>query len=223
MEIHKPGPWFQTLAVFACWLCLSLPAAAIEKIKLHALFQGKAIFLIDGERRVLAAGEVSPEGVKLLRTDTTNETAVVEIDGRAQTINLGIVSTAPGSSDGGKSIVLWAEPNGFFRAYGSINGIAVKFLVDTGASAVAMNRMTADRLGLDYKSGKRGVASTAGGYVGAYSVRLDRVKVGSITLHNVDASVIDGTHPEEVLLGMSFLGRLDMRREGAKMELNRRY
>ncbi len=56
-----------------------------------------------------------------------------------------------------------------------------------------------------------------------YSMRLTSVTVGNITLHDIEAGVIEGDHPGDVLLGMSFLGRLDMRRDGDEMELTKRY
>ena len=56
-----------------------------------------------------------------------------------------------------------------------------------------------------------------------YALKLDTVKIGDIVLRNVEAGVIDGPQPEVPLLGMSFLSALDMKREGNKMELTRRY
>ncbi|MDH3670571.1 MAG: TIGR02281 family clan AA aspartic protease [Gammaproteobacteria bacterium] len=198
---------------------------AEQSIKVFALFENKAIINIDGKRHVLAAGETSPEGLKLIRTDTLNELVEVEIGGRRETLRLGVVSTGGGlGSEGGtKKVVLFAE-RGSFYAEGSINGSSVKFLVDTGATTIAMNSYTADRIGLDYKRhGQRGMASTAGGVVPMYGLTLKKVTVGGIVLHNIEAGVIEGYHPEEVLLGMSFLGRLNMTRDGNKMELTKRY
>jgi aspartyl protease family protein len=199
-----------------------LPAA--EKIQLFALFKDKAIIKIDGARRVLARGETSPEGVKLLATDTLQEFAEIELDGRRETLKLGAVS-AVGFADPKQSgnVTLYAD-RGFFYSDGEINGAAVRFLVDTGANAVALSSQAAERIGLDYKrTGRRGIASTAGGMVPMYSIKLDSVTVGDITLHNVEAGVIEGSHPTDVLLGMSFLGRVDMKRDGDKMELTKRY
>jgi aspartyl protease family protein len=96
-------------------------------------------------------------------------------------------------------------------------------MVDTGATVVAMNSTVANRIGIDYrKHGQPGMASTPAGYVKTYNITLGTVQVGSITLHNVAGSVIEGNHPREALLGMSFLGHLDMKRDGEKMELNER-
>jgi aspartyl protease family protein len=197
---------------------------AAEKIQLFALFKDKAIIKIDGARRVLARGETSPEGVRLLATDTLLEVAEIELDGRRETLKLGVVSAA-GFADPKTSgnVTLYAD-RGFFYSDGKINGAPVRFLVDTGANAVALSSQAAKRIGLDYKrKGRRGIASTAGGMVPMYSIKLESVTVGDITLYNVEAGVIEGDHPTDVLLGMSFLGRVDMKRDGDKMELTKRY
>jgi aspartyl protease family protein len=201
----------------------ALPAAAdAADIKLFALFQDKAILQVDGARRVLAAGAESPEGVKLVSTDTQAEEAVVEFGGKRETLRLGVVFSVFQSS-ARESVTLFADVDGFFHAAGSINGTAVTFLVDTGANTIALNGATAKRIGIDYTKGRAGMATTASGYTRVYSIKLDSVKVGEIVLHNVDAGVIDGPQPETPLLGMSFLNALEMKRDGGKMELTRRY
>jgi len=198
-------------------------AHAVEQISLHALFKSKAILLVDGARRVLAQGDVSPEGVKLLATDTAAEEATVEIDGRREVLRLGVVVSKFGDGARG-SVTLYAEPNGHFFAEGSINNVPIRFMVDTGATSVAINSRHAARIGLDYKArGRPGYANTAGGVVQVYAVKLDVVEVGGIKLYNVDAGVVEGGYPTEALLGMSFLGRLDMKRAGEQMELTQRY
>lgn len=198
------------------------PGRAAEDISLHALFEDKAILVIDGERRVLSTGEASPEGVRLLATDTAAEEARIEVDGRRETVRLGVVT---GSFEPAErpSVTLWAGTGGHFHADGAINGRPVRFLVDTGATLIALSGADAQRLGIEYlRDGRPGYANTAGGVVRAYAVTLNRVGVGPISLYNVPASVVEGSHPREILLGMSFLGRLDMRREGMKLELIRR-
>lgn len=200
---------------------LSATANAAD-IKLFALFQDKAILLIDGERRVLATGAQSPEGVKLLATDTRNEEATVEVGGRREVLRLGVVFSAlPDTTRA--SVTLFADTNGFFHAQGSINGTAMTFLVDTGANTIALNSATAKRAGINFTKAPVGTARTASGYARIYHVRLNIVKVGEIVLRNVEAGVIDGPQPETPLLGMSFLGPLDMKREGNRMELTNRY
>ena len=204
-------------------LLVVLPAAAAAaNISLYALFKDKAILHVDGTRRVLTIGTESPEGVKLVSTDTQAEEAVVELKGRRETLRLGVVHSAfQGAAR--ESVTLYSDSNGFFHAQGSINGAAVTFLVDTGANTVAINSATARRAGIDYTKGQAGTARTASGYARMYGIKLDTVKVGEIVLRNVEAGVIDGPQPETPLLGMSFLNALEMKRDGNKMELTRRY
>lgn len=202
---------------------LSPSMGAARDLVLHALFEDKAIIVIDGKRRVLKVGEASPEGVKLIATDTREELAEIEIGGRREVLRLGVVisSFAPA---GKGSVMLFAEPSGHFRADGLINGVAIRFLVDTGATMVVLNSAHANRVGLDYRRhGRQGLAQTASGIVRTYNVKLDTVQVGDILLYGVDASVIEGPFPTEALLGMSFLGRVDMKRDGHKLELTQKY
>ncbi|HSH41578.1 MAG TPA: TIGR02281 family clan AA aspartic protease [Arenicellales bacterium] len=202
-------------------------AAAIEKLTVLALFEGKALLHVDGSRRLIAEGETSPEGIKLLQADSSR--AVVEIDGRQEVLEVGMMTGFPGAAsdvapawDGPEKLTLWAEDDGFFYASGSINGSSVRFLVDTGANSIAINRHLAERLGIDYREGRQGMATTASGVTPMYLVTLDRVSVGEITLRNVEAGVLLGSHPDVPLLGMSFLGKLDMNRTGNRLDLIRR-
>ena len=111
-----------------------------------------------------------------------------------------------------------------FKTTGSINGYTVNFLVDTGASSIALNSNMAKRLGLQYKlKGDPTIVTTASGSVSAYSINLDRVKVGEIMLRNVAAVVIDGSEPSTPLLGMSYLGRLNIVNEGQVMKLEQKF
>ncbi len=198
---------------------------ADKQINLLALFKDKAIVHIDGERRLLAVGEASPEGVTLITTDADH--AVVEFDGRRETLTLGMVTVFPGSgkSTGGEnpSVSLWADPRGFFYADGTINGYPVRFLVDTGATTIAISSDLARRIGIELSDGQPWIANTAGGMARMVRIKLDRVSVGDIALRDVDAGVILGPHPDIPLLGMSFLGEVDMVRRGDQMELKKRY
>jgi aspartyl protease family protein len=120
-------------------------------------------------------------------------------------------------------VTLYPDRGGHFFVDGLVNGTNVRFMVDTGATVVAMSSAVANRIGIDYrKQGRPGMASTPAGYVKTYNITLGTVQVGGITLHNVAGSVIEGNHPREALLGMSFLGHLDMKRDGEKMELSER-
>lgn len=202
-------------------LLLFLPrfAYGVDKVVVIALMQNKAILRVDGKQHVLAAGQTSPEGVKLISADT--DVAVVEIDGHREQLPLQVV-TGMGRGRGPARVTLWQGDGGFFYTDGEINGRTVHFLVDTGADSIALSTQEADRIGLDYRSGRRSIARTASGTAPMYHVKLNQVTVGDITLYDVDAAIVLGSYPETPLLGNSFLGQLEMKREGDKMELIQR-
>ncbi len=209
--------------MFVALTVLPAGATAAQELVLLALFEGKAIVLIDGKRHLLELGHTSPQGVKLIATDTRREEAEVEVNGRREVLKLGVVIAAFAPTGQG-SVTLYAEPDGHFHADGLVNGRPVRFLVDTGATVVVLNGHTAQALGLDYRRrGQAGYAQTAAGVVRTYNLKLDTVEVGGIRLYGVQASVIEGPFPTEALLGMSFLGRVDMRRDGQTLELTQKY
>jgi aspartyl protease family protein len=195
-------------------LLMEIPLVlASPVIEVQALFSGKAIAQIDGQRRVLSVGEISPEGIKLIAADPNR--ATFEIDGKVQDYTLGSSISLNFAVPENIEEKVFANEGGMFLSVGSINGQSVRFLLDTGASSVAMNGSQAKRLGIRYESeGKPTTVSTASGFVKAYSVRLKTVSLGRIKRRNVDAVVIDGKHPGPILLGMSFLGRLKVEQAG---------
>lgn len=200
------------------------PEPAPARISLYAVFEGKAMLLIEGRRQLVPVGGSTAEGVRLL--SAAGDRAEIEFQGRRQTLVLGAyVEPGLGEEGGGYSpakTVLWADGSGFFHADGQINGFPVKFLVDTGASNVAISSELARRIGVATDNSPRGLAGTAGGFTGVARVTLREVTVGDITLRNVEAGVLSGAFPQIPLLGMSFLGQLDMVREGNRLELKAR-
>jgi aspartyl protease family protein len=199
-----------------------LPAAGwATDVGVIGLFPGKAVVVIDGGApRVLAAGQKPVDGVALLSTD--HETATLLIDGQKKTLRIGQHhgGTAAPSA---QSATLTANPQGHFVVDGQINGGSVRFLVDTGATAVSLSSTDAKRLGIDYRRGEPGLMGTANGAAVAYKVRLDTVRIGDIVVNNVDAAVLEGSQMPFALLGMSFLNRMDMKRAGQTMVLIRRF
>jgi aspartyl protease family protein len=122
-----------------------------------------------------------------------------------------------------ETVSITADTLGHFTADGQVNGQLVRFVVDTGASLVSIPVSEAQRLSLDYQKGQKARMNTANGVTTGYLVKLDTVKVGGVTLRGVDAVVIEGTGFGSPLLGMSFLNRMNMKREGDIMTLTRRY
>lgn len=222
--------WPITLLITLSLFCAGSAHAATQ-LTLLVLSENKAMLHVDGNKRLLSVGEVSPEGVKLISVDS--DAAVVEIGGRQETLRLGMATIFIDSKNpaeveatddfGPQTVSLWADQSGFFHVDGMINGFPVRFLVDTGATTVAISGDLARRIGLDLSQGRRGFASTAGGMAQMVGVSLNSVTVGDITLRNVDAGIIMGSFPETPLLGMSFLGQLDMVREGNRMDLRERF
>jgi aspartyl protease family protein len=219
--MHITASWPARLLVV---LVTALPAAvsAAPEIKVVGLFRDRAVLVIDGHQRVLSVGEPSPEGILLL--SATSREAVIEVEGRRETLTLGThIGGTYREAAAGATVVVAPDGGGMYRVSGSINGFQVDFLVDTGASVIAMNRHQAARMGIDYRlEGQRAETLTASGVATVYLVELDRVRVGDIELSNVRAAVHDGDHPLDVLLGNSFLGRVDLRREGRLLQLRSR-
>ena len=211
------------LSIFLSLIFLCQPLLAVDKIVINGLFQDKAIATIDGKQRILKKDKPSPEGVLLI--EANSKEAIIEIDGKRETYTLGnhIGSSFKEPSDG-KKLILVPDPSGMYTISGTINGSSVDFVVDTGATLVSINSNIAKRLGIDYKlEGKESVSYTASGKDKIYLVNLKRVRVGDIELHNVKGAVHEGDFPVITLLGMSFLGKLDMKREGRLMELQKKY
>jgi aspartyl protease family protein len=205
-------------------LSLLLPAGsafAVTQIEVQALFGGKAIVMIDGQSRNLGIGETSPEGVKLISADSKQ--AVLEVDGKQKTYEPGGAISLSYARPKHLEEKVYADERGMYRSVGTINGRTVRFLLDTGATTVAMNKSQAKKLGVDYRmSGERIVVSTASENVKGYRVRLKSVSLGKIKQSNVEAMVIDGDHPGPILLGMSFLGKLKVEKAGEVMKISQR-
>ena len=130
---------------------------------------------------------------------------------------------APSAGSGSQTVTLSADGGGHFVTTGQINGRSVRFLVDTGATFISFSSSEAKRLGIDYLNGQRASVSTANGVVRSYKVKLDEVRLGNVTLNNVDGMVHADDSLPVVLLGMSFLNRMEMKNEGGTMTLKKRF
>jgi aspartyl protease family protein len=210
------------MRAFIVAVCLaSVGAAALaQSVSLAGRMGSKALLVIDGQPHTLAVGD-SVAGVSLLRLN--DEGAQVLVDGRRLTLQLGaarLAGTAEAPS-ANREIVLSAGPGGHFITSGSINGRVVQFMVDTGATRVALSQAEAKRIGIDLSRAERGMTSTANGNVPVLLVTLGALRVGEVLVTNVPAVVVPAPMPH-VLLGNSFLQRFQMRRDNEVMRLELR-
>lgn len=201
-------------------LLLWAAQATAASVGVVGLFKDKAMVSIDGgQPRLIAAGQ-TVQGVKLL--SASSESAVFEIEGsKPRTLAMG-QSFAATAGGGKPTVKLSADPQGHFISMGAVNGNSVNFLLDTGASVVTLSASEASRMGINYKAGETVGASTANGVISAWRVIFNNVKLGNISLNQVEGIVVETAMPA-ALLGMSFLNRTDMQREGQIMTLTQRY
>lgn len=205
----------------AC-LVQPLPASAATAVTVVGLFPGKAVVVINGQApRTLSVDQKTAEGVTLLRT--ASDSATFNIDGKRVVLEIGQLFAAPAASGGAQAVNLPADSNGHFLSVGQVNGKSVRFLVDTGATSVSLPAAFAQNAGIDYRKGQRLVMQTANGNALAYRVMLDSVSVGDITIYQVEGVVHEGDGLNVALLGMSFLNRMEMRREGTMLTLTKRF
>ncbi|RJF98036.1 retropepsin-like aspartic protease family protein [Noviherbaspirillum saxi] len=200
--------------------CCTAFAQAAD-VSVVGLFPNKAVLVIDGgSPKTFSVGATITEGMRLV--SATESSATIEANGKRQTISIGEHVNRNSSSTGRASVTLQADGRGHYMVPGQINGGSVRMLLDTGATMIAMPASDAVRLGIDYRKGQVAYLNTANGAVPAYRVKLNTVKVGDIELNQVDAVVQEQGLPI-ILLGMSFLNRTEMRREGEQMTLTKRF
>ena len=198
-------------------------AFAETRLNVVGLFRGKALVSINGSAlQSIGAGQTK-NGVKLISADS--ESATFMVKGKRQTLKMGQAASVAGSAGPTTNapVSLYADQAGHFLGNLTINGASLKYLVDTGASSVAMNSGDAKFAKIDYEKGEKALSSTANGVVQVYRVKLNTLKIGSIILNNVEAAVIEGGSPSVVLLGMSALNRLDMKRDNSILTLTKKY
>ncbi len=202
-----------SLAIVCC------PVGADARVAALALFKDKAVLEIDGKQRILSKGDTSPEGIALI--SASSKEAEIEIQGKRAVLRLdGRIAADFGASAQPTTIRLVPNTQGHYFVDGKINGRGIRFLVDTGATLIAISKTEAKRLGLNFRvDGQRGQIQTASGVAVGYYITLDKVRIRTIDLTNIEAVVVDGDYPATALLGQSFLNRLNMRRDGTVMEL----
>jgi aspartyl protease family protein len=223
----------QSLCVLLCILSAfaNVSVAATEderkvarQIMLQGVLGSKALLLVDGQRQMMSVTDAAKDGVRILRIAA--DQVEIEVDGKRRRLRLGDSYSVTGQFKARKSpeVVISKNNQGMYSTVGSINGLPVSFLVDTGASSIAMNARQAKRLAIDFRvTGEPAFVGTASGVSKAYRVVLDKVTVGGIAQHNVPAVVIEGGFPVQTLLGMSFLGQLEIQRDSSVMRLKQKF
>jgi aspartyl protease family protein len=207
------------IASIVLGLLVSTGAGALD-VNVVGLFPNKAVVQIDGGAlQTLSVGQKTAEGVVLVSVE--RDGATFDIQGQRMALGLGQARMKASASPA--SVMVTANERGHFVTNGQVNGMTVRFEVDTGATFISLPASEARRLGLDYRKGQKAMMDTANGAAPAYRVKLDTVRVGDIALNGVDAVVMEGDGLRVALLGMSFLNRMDIRREGEIMTLTKRY
>jgi len=208
------------------FLISSVSFAESVDFRVIALFKNAAMIEHNGKQKMLRSGQTYLKNIKLLSADSHSAKFLVngkELSFGLHEAKLGYnFSESPNQEK--KFVRIPRDNTGMYRTTGLINGVPVNFLVDTGASQVAMNETTARKVGLQYKlNGQKTSASTAAGIVHAWFLKLNSVSVGGVKLKQVDALIVKGVGPGEVLLGMSFLNQLKMQDDGNLLKLTKKF
>lgn len=215
---YRLGP----ATVAAVSLAISAPLfGAAPDVVVAGVFPGKALLIIDGgPPRAVAVGTRTAEGVRVVAID--GDAVTYEVEGERRSLRPGERVARVASARGSAELVLAADARGHFRTAGLVNGARVEFLIDTGATLVSLGMSDARRAGIDFTRGQRALAQTANGVTPIWRVRVDALRIGDVVLHNVEAAIHEHDLPA-ALLGMSVLGRFDVRHEGQRMVMRRRY
>ena len=208
-------------ALFSLFL-VSTQVFSSPQVRVEGLFKGAAVLNINGEQVMLKNGKSHSSGVKLVKANSRQ--AIVEMDGKQHTMGLHMAIGGTYQKADITQVVIKKNDINQYKVNGSVNGLTVTFLVDTGATTVAMNELEACRLGIQYKlQGKESRVSTASGVAKSWYVKLDTVKVGEIAVNNVGAVVIEGSHPTDVLLGMTYLEYVKLQEHNSILMLEKKF
>ncbi|GAB3354845.1 MULTISPECIES: retropepsin-like aspartic protease family protein [Giesbergeria] len=208
-------------ALAAVLLALAPTLTPAQTVALSGVLGHKALLVVgNGAPRAMAAGETHL-GVRVISVG--KDEAVVEVAGSRSTLQLGQAPVSVGGSGGGsgRRVVLMADARGHFVQQGQINGQPMPFMIDTGASTIALGQAQAQRLGLDYRSGQPVRMSTANGTAQGWRLRLDSVRLGDVQVYGIEAVVTPQPMPY-VLLGNNFLNHFQMTRTPDQMVLEKR-
>ncbi len=204
-------------------LLFSNSSYAID-VNVVGLAINKAILVIDGAKpRTVSIGQTTKSGIKLISTNKNS--VVIEIAGEQRSLVLGQnLSFAPPAQ--GSQVILHADSGGHFYVTARVNNkSSIRLIVDTGATMVTLSYEDARRLNIatNYKKEPITIA-TANGLSTAYKIKLNHIQIGNITLSNIDAIIVAKSNKLKIgLLGMSFLNRMIVKKDGSTMTLIKRF
>jgi aspartyl protease family protein len=180
---------------------------SVAPVEVVGLFKNRAVVRVPAGEVMLKVGETK-QGVTLLSADAIQ----AHLQYKGQDYQLSLSNRVAGEFRRAESahVAISSDQFGQYHIRGAVNNRFTSFLVDTGASVVAISSRDATAMGLDYSKGEKGVIHTAQGTTDSYFVNLEEVVVAGITAYNVQAAVIEGEYPVDPLLGMSFLRHVRM-------------
>jgi len=223
-------------------LVLVLTLSSVSSIKaeetslrLIALFKDSAMVEFNGKQKILRKGQSLSPNIKLISANT--KFAEFEVNGKKVSLSLNrnlelskelidssSVKSSPTNDNKSQTVQILRNLNGMYETPGFINGRSVHFIIDTGATLVAMDEVQAKRFGIPFRTeGKVAQSSTANGVIKVWRVNIKKVRVGTIELTNVMGSVREGSSGIPVLLGQSFLNRLKVETDNNLMKLKRKF
>jgi aspartyl protease family protein len=221
MEAEMPGLNFFNLVVsLTLSLGVSVGVAATPDMQLNAILGKKIIVTIDDEQYTLAEGESSAQGV--LVVEVQSKMAILEWNGQSFELSPSSRISTQFETRKTEAITIRRDASLHYLVNGEVNGRSAPFVVDTGATLIALSGEQASRLGLNWQNNPSGRVETAGGATKAYSLMLEKVSIGGLDVHHVEAVVI----PKQTipaLLGMSFLRHFEMSESDNVLTLKKKY
>ncbi|VAW93262.1 hypothetical protein MNBD_GAMMA23-1993 [hydrothermal vent metagenome] len=205
-------------------LTINVRFAQATNVIVMAIFGEMVILKVDGTKHKMRVGDKTPEGIVLAEIDY--DTVILKQGNKSSRHKLGghvSFGLESGRGKGPKKeqiAKIWPK-NDMYVTHGYINKFSVTFMVDTGATWIALSESMAKRMGINYFRGERGYAGTASGVTSIYKIKLDSVRVGEIRLYDVEAAVIPNLSGH-VLLGNSFLKYTEMTRTKQVMILKKK-
>ncbi|MBU0745626.1 MAG: retroviral-like aspartic protease family protein [Gammaproteobacteria bacterium] len=218
-SFHRPR-WLNPSLLALCTLWLAPHAANAQAVALAGMLGSKALLVVDANPpKAVGAGD-EYQGVKVIAL--SKEEVTIEVNGARRTLRLGEAPVSVGARGGsGKRVILMSDSRGHFVNSGTINGRVMQYMVDTGASTIAIGRADADRMGLNYQGAEPVRMNTANGVAQGWRIKLDSVRLGDVEVLGVEAIITPQPMPY-VLLGNSFLTQFQMTRINDQMVLEKR-